>query len=281
MNATSPIPSPQTADFRPDRLIGRWYFVAVAGVLCGLAALALSAARPQVYEAAAVLAVGIDYPRAAPLDELSENRVLDRAAALVSSDTTLTLVAEELQRRHGPLAAWSSPVEVRAHTRLDRKAAAWEFVGIAGDPEAAADIANAWLHVSVTDLDAAMDHAWQALRLQSQVIVLACSEMSMGASSDFFWECLATGPVLDEGDVEALRHELELSRGVAPIISYQPVQAAIPSSSPVVWDRAPLVAGGALAGIILGALLVLGWPAPTKASGSFGGAEGPEEERVG
>ena len=144
----------------------------------------------------------------------------------------------------------------------------------------AALIANTWLDVSQSELDEAMDHAWQALRLQSSVIVLACSEMSEGASSDFFWECLATGPVLDEARVEVLRQELELSRGVAPIVSYGSVQAAVANSLPVVWDRAPLVAGGALAGMIVGAVLALAVPRRPRPSRSTDATDVPEEERL-
>jgi hypothetical protein len=277
--ADSPNDSTDSFDWRPDRLIRRWLWVAAGGVAGALLALVLSACLAPIYEASASLALGIDYPRTAPLDELSEIRVLDRVAALVTSDATLALVAQELQDRHGSQAAWSSAAELRKHTRLDRKAA-WDFVGIAEDPEDSARIANAWMDVSRSEINEAMDHAWQTLRLQSAVIVLACSEMSEGASSDFFWECLATGPVLDEAQVEALRQELEQSRGVTPIISYEPVQAAVADTSPVVWDRAPLVAGGALAGMVVGAVLALAVPRRPTAARSARGTDDPEGERL-
>lgn len=213
-NTESPMASPEIAGWRPDRVIRHWHWVATAGIAGALLALALATTRPPVYESAAVLAIGLDYPRTALLDELSENRVLDRIAALAVSDATIELVARQLQEGNSPQVAWSSPAELRRHTRLDRKASAWNFVGIAETPEDSALIANAWMEVTRAELDEAMGHAWQSLQLQSAVIVLACSEMSEGASSDFFWECLATGPVLDESRVAQLRREIELRKSV-------------------------------------------------------------------
>jgi hypothetical protein len=265
-NTESPMASPEIAGWRPDRLIRLWYWVAIAGFAGALLALALSTTRAPIYEASAEMAVGVDYPRTAPLDLLAENRVLDRVAALVTSDATLALVADRLKSLHGPQAAWSSPPELRPHTRLDRKASAWNFVGIAESPEDSARIANAWMDVTRAELDEAMGHAWQSLQLQSSVIVLACSEISEGASSDFFWECLASGPVLDNSKVERLRREIELSRGVLPIVSYEPTRRAVPDPSPILWDRPPLIVGGALAGMIVGGLLVLGAASSRRAS---------------
>ena len=242
---------------RADRLIGRWSWIAIAGLAGALLALVLSATRAPIYQASAAMAIGVDYPRTVPLDLLAENRILDRVAALITSDATLALVADRLEARYGSEPAWSTPAALRAHIRLDRKAATWEYVGIADDPQVAADIAEVWSEVSLAELDEAMDHAWESLKRQTAVIALACSELSQGGSSDSFWECLATGPVLTDDQVSELRSELALSRGVLPVVSYQSVRAAVASRTPVVWSRVPLVAGGAVAGMTVGIVLAL------------------------
>lgn len=252
----------------PDRMIHRWILLVMGGMVGGLFALALSTTRTPQYEAAAVLQIGVDYPRVVELDEVPENRVLDRVAALIASDTTIALTARDLQDRYGQDPAWSSAAELRSHVRLDRKTSAWNLVGIAETPETAARIADAWMDVSKSELDQAMDHAWEALRLQSSAIILACSQVSQGASTEFFWQCLATGPNLDPAQTAALRREIGLSRGVTPILSYEPIRKAVPASSPVVWARAPLIVGGAVAGIILGVFLAVLLPSNRKASTS-------------
>jgi hypothetical protein len=264
----SPSEPSESGVWWPDRLIRRWVLLVIGGVVGGLFALALSTTRPPQYEAEAVLQIGVDYPRVVELDELPENRVLDRAAALIASDTTIALTTDRLQARYGQDPAWSSAAELRSHTRIDRETSAWGLVGIAETPEAAARIADAWLEVTQAELDQAMDHAWEALRLQSAAIILACSELSQGDSTDFFWQCIATGPNLDPARTAALRREIELSRGVSPILSYEPVRRAVPASSPVVWARAPLIVGGAVAGIILGGFLAVVLPSTRKASTS-------------
>jgi len=248
---------PDAVLWPPERVIGRWPWIVLGGIAGALVALALSTSRTPVYDASAAMEIGIDYPRTAPLDLLAENRVLDRVAALVTSDDTLALVADRLDTLHGPQPAWSTPAALRSHVRLDRKAATWEYVGYADTPDAAAAIADAWLDVSLSELDEAMAHAWETLKVQSAVAVLACSGMSTGATADSFWECLATGPVLTEQQVSALREELALSRGILPIVSYHKVRAATASEAPVVWDRGPLVVGGAVAGMAAGVVLAL------------------------
>lgn len=258
METAAPPNNPSdSVSLRPDRLIGRWSWIAIAGLAGALLALALSTTRAPIYQASAAMAIGVDYPRTEPLDLLAENRILDRVAALITSDTTLALVADRLDARFGPELAWSTPAALRAHVRLDRKAATWEFVGIADRPDVAADIAQIWLEVSLAELDEAMDHAWESLKRQTAPIALACSELSEGASSESFWECLATGPVLTDEQVSELRSELALSRGVLPVVSYQAVRGAVASETPVVWSRIPLVVGGAVAGMTVG--VVLAW----------------------
>jgi hypothetical protein len=138
-------------------------------------------------------------------------------------------------------------------------AGSWKLVGIAADPQAAARLADAWLEVSLGELDEAMLHAWRALELQSAPIVVACSEMAHGAPVEFLWECLAAAPSPGPTVVAELRREIELSRGVLPVLSYTAQRRAEPPGSPVVWARGPLMGGGALFGVLLGFAAASTW----------------------
>jgi len=266
MTPTDSPQEPRQTPWVPTRLIQRWPLIALAGLAGALVALLLSQARAPEYESSAALGVSIDYGRTVPLELIVEDRVLSRVAELITSDRTLSLLTYSLQSAYGVDPAWTTAAELRRHIRLDRKLAEWELVGIANDPERASEIANAWIEVSLSELDQAMTHAWNALRLQSAAIVVACSEMAEGAPTEFFWLCLAAGPELSEDRVTELRSEISLSRGVLPSISYEPLQAAVPEPTPIVWDRGVLILAGALAGMVVG--VIVGGAAPKRKSAS-------------
>ena len=168
MTVTDPMsPAPDMPPWRPRQLVRRWPWIVLAGLAGALIGLLLSQTRPPQYESSAVMAVGIDYGRTAPLELIVEDRVLSQVAALITSDRTLTLLSETLRGDMGDDPAWSDPAELRRHVRLDRKLAEWHLAAISEDPRTASQVANAWMEVSLAELDEAMDHAWEAQRLQS------------------------------------------------------------------------------------------------------------------
>lgn len=255
-----------TLSWRTDRLVRRWYWIALGGLAGAALALILSTTRTPVYQASAALDVGVDYPRTLPIDLLAENRILNRVASFLTSDEMMASIMARLEEEKGPGEAWSSPEELRSRLRLDRKAATWELVGMAESPAEATLLAGTWLEVSVSALDQALSHAWESLRIQSPGLMLVCSELATGEPEEFFWECLAAGPSLSAEEVAQLREQLELSQGILPIVSYHVRRAAIADPSPIMWGRGPLVAGGALVGLALGTLLAALVP-PRRAAG--------------
>lgn len=237
------------------RIIRRWTWITLGGIAGALLAAIFAQTRPPVYEASAVLAVNLDYPRLVPLDLIVEDRLLNRVARVLTSDQTLDLVAAQLTGVFGESRAWSTRDELRRHLRLDTKLADWNLIGISEDPVEAAVLANTWAEVSLAVLDAAYDHAWAALALQEAPLVISCSELATGAPVSFFWECLTVGTRQSAEETEALRAELRLSRGVTPGLTYEAAEAAIVPGEPVVWSRGPLILSGMLLGLILGTVL--------------------------
>lgn len=238
-----------------DRLVDHWPIVFWAGVVGAVLGLVVSLLLPPKFEASASVGVSIDYGRTPPLELIVEDRALNRAADVLTSIATVEKVSQALIERFGEDSAWSSPQDLQRTLRVDALLAEWKLVVSGGDPQTTADVANVWAEVGLQELEAATDHAWEALRIQSAPIVVACSELLVGAPVESFWQCLAAGPNLTEEQVSRLREEVRLSRGVLPILSFEPLEGAVPPRSPVVWGRSQLIVAGLLAGLLIGALL--------------------------
>lgn len=247
-------------DLRPrdfaDRIVDRWPWVFLAGILGGILALALSLMLRPVYEASASIGVSIDYGRIPPLALVVEDRVLRRAADLLTSTSTVERVRRTLVERFGEDPAWASSAELRRQMRVDAMLSEWKLVATGTDPELAAAIANAWAEVGLDELESASGHAWEAMRIQSAPIVVACAELVVGAPLETLWECLGAGPPLTPDAVSRLREEVRLSHGVLPILSFELAGWASQPTSPVVWNRTQLVVTGMVVGLMAGALAV-------------------------
>lgn len=264
MPMNDPDPPDLDVGLATGRIIRRWGLVMLAGVLGATLAWAIAGLRPPVYESAAIVSVSLDYGRTPPLELIVEDRVLSRVSRLVRSDQTLGLVVDRLRGSYGEREAWSSISELRDHLRLDARLADWHFVGISSDPAEAALLAATWAEVGLAELEAASAHAWEALRIQSAPIIVACSELLVGSPLESYWNCLAAGPDLTAEEIERLREEVRLSRGVLPILAIESAEQATMPTTPVVYDRSLLIVAGLLAGLVLGAVVVATGAIPDK-----------------
>ena len=75
-----------------QRLIGRWPWLLAAACLGGLLGLVASCLFPPVYEAVAVVGVGVDYGRTLPLDDEALRHAFNRAREVFLADETLEAI---------------------------------------------------------------------------------------------------------------------------------------------------------------------------------------------
>ncbi|NIM95450.1 MAG: hypothetical protein GTO18_17270 [Anaerolineales bacterium] len=243
-----------------ERFLKRWYWPVGLGILGALVAFIFSLIVPPRYESAAILAVNIDYGRTEPLELVVEDRALDRVWALVTSDETLEEVTERLVEVYGESEDWGSVDALRKHIRLDGRLSRWELYGIHQNPELAASIANTWLEVTLSRLDEAMEHAWKAVAIQGAKFDVTCVNLLYGQPAEAQWNCIATGPDTPPEAIEELKAEIIASKGILPILSYEPIQQAVYPTQPVLWPRGLLIVAGALAGFIVGVVAALSLP---------------------
>jgi uncharacterized protein involved in exopolysaccharide biosynthesis len=239
------------------RFVRYWYWALLVGVLGLLIAYLVSTILAPRYEAAAVIAVNVDYGRTERLEEILENRVLDRVWALMISDETYQQTMDRLTSQAGLSEEWQSHEALRDHTRLDARLSRWELIGIDTDPAVAAVIANAWAEVVLARLDEAYEHAWQAQAIQGAKFDVNCVDLLNGKEEEALWECIATGPDISPAVKEQLIQEVIASHGIMPIITYEPIQSAIPPEEPVLWGRGLLIFAGGMAGFIVGIAITM------------------------
>ena len=112
-----------------------------------------------------------------------------------------------------------------------------------------------WMKISLTELDIAQDHAWQAVALMGdEQFQLLCDQYLLPdeTSETYAWRC-DLEPVSLDADALAgeLRTEINLSRGILPVFSFEGLRAAEIPQSPVLYHRGILVLGGAFIGLLV------------------------------
>lgn len=242
------------------RLLRRWPWVFLAGVLGGLLGLGLSRILPPVYEAVAVVGVGVDPGRSLPMDAETLRLALDRVREVFLADTTLEAV--RLGAGEDVAAELTTPNQLRETLRLSEIDAGWELGVRSPIPDRAATLANLWSETSVQALQEAERHAWTAADLQAKWYIVGCRLVPVpDQPAAAQWECKERPEDYDpEQALSEIQSEAVLSRGVLPSMSFASLQRAEPPASPLTTSRALLGMAGCVAGLLGGVVAAMSWP---------------------
>ena len=234
------------------RLLRRWPWVFLAGVLGGLLGLGVSWLMPPVYEAVAVVGVGVDPGRALPMDDEARRLALERVREVFLADTTLEAV--RVGAGADVAAEFTTVNQLRDTLRLSEVDAGWELGVRSPFPERAASLANLWSEVAVRALHEAGRHAWAAAELQAKWYIVGCRLVpGTGQPATAVWECKERPENYDpEQALSEIQAEAVLSRGILPGMSFAALQRAEPPASPLTTSRALLGMAGCLAGLLAG-----------------------------
>ena len=240
------------------RLIRRWPWLLTAIIVGGLLGLGASGLFPPVYEAVAVVGVGVDYGRTLPLDDEALRHAFDRAREVFLADETI----ETVWAAEGQGAQPGSANEVRDSLRLSEIGGGWQLGVRDSSPDSAARLANAWASISVDALQAAVGHAWRAADLQSKWFITGCElKPSATPALPAAWACAAAPQEYDpEQALTEIEQEAVLSRGILPAMSFTVLQEAEPPGEPLAGSRGMSVLAGLLVGAVVGAIAALGCP---------------------
>jgi uncharacterized protein involved in exopolysaccharide biosynthesis len=239
----------------------RWPMLLIIALLGALLGLASSAVQKPRYEAKAMMGVSIQYGVIEELELVVEDRALNRVALVILADSTLSQVFSGIPQDLRQKLGWQETGDLRQILRLDRGLSDWGFVAVHQDPELAAMVSSLWMETSLTILQKAQDHAWQAVALMGdEPFQLLCDQEQLSADpvDTNEWQCeLEPVSLSEEALAGQLRTEIELSRGILPVFSFEALHTAeIPQKS-VMYHRGILVLSGAFLGFFIGIGIVL------------------------
>jgi len=242
------------------RLLRRWAWVLLAGVLGGLLGLGVSRILPPVYEAVAVVGVGVDPGRALPMADETLRLALDRVREVFLADTTLEAV--RVGAGADVAAEFATVNQLRATLRLSEIDAGWELGVRSPSPDRAANLANLWSEAALRALQEAERHAWTAAELQAKWYIVGCRLVpATGQPMAAMWECKERPENYDPGQaLSEIQTEAVLSRGILPSMSFAALQQAELPASPLTTSRALLGMAGAVAGVLAGVVAATARP---------------------
>ncbi len=242
----------------------RWPALLALGLLGLLAGFALSFIQKPRYEAEAMMGINIQYGVIEPLELVVEDRAQNRVADIILADSTLLVLLENIEQSVRQEQGWQYPADIRQVLRLDRGLSAWGFVVMHNDPALAAQVSDLWMEISLAELVEAQNHAWQAVALMGEEsFQLECDQYLLSSEPV---ETYATRCDLEPVSLDAealagqLRTEINLSRGILPVFSFEALKAAEVPDSPAVYNRGVLLLSGALSGLLIGIWIVLALP---------------------
>jgi hypothetical protein len=238
------------------RLTARWLWVVAAAFLGGLVGLLASSVRPPQFEAEAVLGIAIDYARADVPDDITVRQAFDRVRGLLLADDTLESVLMLAAQRGGEPVTPQMRQAFRDRIRLSERPDGWVLAVQGADGQEVERLAQAWAETAVDQLNAASTHAIRAAEWQNQLYEVSCRLVSQG-EGPARWVCRSAPPVGEAESIPAsILAEVMASRGIPPVLTYSMLQDSRGTGREVVWGRASLVVGGAIAGLMVGALAV-------------------------
>lgn len=244
-----------------ERIIRRWYVVAMAGIIGGVVGLLYSLAQPPVFDAFAVLTVALNFDLTQPLTQYEEDLAQGKVAGVVSADA----IWEQALRDVGIEGELSSEDrEVRGPVLnhwIARKGTRWEFSVSSHDPAMAARVANAWASRGDARLAETQGHAFEAMGLQVRLDQLLSELAALEGDPSAGAERIEHLEQVIIQLQSRIQYELDEAQGVATFVSYDFTHEAVGPGAPASRGRGQIVLAGTALGVLSGiALVVVGLP---------------------
>lgn len=232
-----------------------WWVILLCAVIGAVGGYIWSRLNPPLYEASAILEVGVDYGRTEPMDAVVQQHALDRVRSLLLSDETLEGALILLEGgTEAPISAEDLD-DLRSKIRLTERGSSWGLYVIDTIPAKSSELANAWAESAQAQLESAIYHAWRVQELQDVFFQVGCTLTAVEGedSPTAKWVCVETQPEIDPDKLaQDIQAEANLSKGILPSFSFGVSQEARVPETPVVRGRGTLILAGAIVGGCLG-----------------------------
>lgn len=241
-----------------EAIFQHWYLTVVFGLLGALFGYGLSLKNQPVFEATAVMSIGLNFDQTTPLSQYEEDFALGKVAGVVSSDDVLEASIDAFYQQLNIESEQLSVQDFRSMIRLEQKSSRWEFVVSRQDPELAAVIADSWAEAAEKALWEAYGHALRAKDLQLQLVNIQAELADIRTDLDVGEEGIERIQTLEDLTEELeirLQEELELGRGLTTFVSFEWSERAMVPKRPVIRSRGGQILAGNLLGIAIGTFM--------------------------
>lgn len=230
----------------------RWWVIALAVLVGGLAGLGLHALRPTVFEARFEVLLGLDQVGSGELERFEEDAALDAAGLILGGPETLQQVAEAARQAGIEV----QPEDLAQMATLERRRTAW-MVRLRGpDPQRLEALASVWLQTGFSALEEAYVHARRADSVRRALSSLESCLARTAHSSPAEGLCGAGNLAELQAEIQRtgdlLAQEQQGARGLMSFVLVGSAEKAIVPPQAVANGRGTLALAGALIGLVLG-----------------------------
>ncbi len=238
-----------------------WWFIFLLAAVGGFAGWLAHRAQPPVYEAVGHFSTTIDYVATGPMTQFEEDTAINVVGDVINSVNVVQAVVDQAAAE----GIQTSVVDLKKAAVLERRVNVWDLRVRNADPRVAERLANLWVEQGQKVLLEAYQHALQADRwdryLQSLENCLAKAASSEPGSG----QCSKGRFAEIQGDLQSAGSQYAQERiaslGLFSGLVIGPVDRALATPGPVIFQRSQMVLAGCFIGLLLGiGLLQLGIP---------------------
>ncbi len=230
----------------------RWWVIALAVVLGGLAGLAFHALRPTVYEARFEVLLSLDQVGSGELERLEEDSALDAAGLILGGPETIQQVSQAARQAGLDV----SPAELTTMATVERRRSTWMVRLRDTNPDRVERLSSLWLKTGFAALEEAYEHSLQADGLKRYMTSLENCLARAGHASPAEGLCGGGNLVALQEELrragELLAQEQSGARGLVSFVIVGSAEKALTPPEPVAYGRGSSVLAGALIGLVMG-----------------------------
>jgi hypothetical protein len=216
--------------------------------------------KPPVYEAKAMIEVGIDYNRTASMDDITALRAFDEIRVLILADSTLNQVLEGVSSTLRDSEELMSVTDLRERIKVAQSSDGYILLVYASDPDTAREIASLWARVVLDELEQATFHAIRVGEYQNALFETHCKIklIEIDKVNRALWACdWQQGDINPDALAAELLEEVQSTKGILPIFSFSLQQDSTSNENPIPWSRGWYVLGGAMIGFLVSTMLMI------------------------
>lgn len=234
-----------------------WWFVSLLVIAGGLVGWLAHRVRPPVYEAVAHFSTTLNYVSTGPLTQYEEDTAINLVGDIIYSDAN---VVPRVIERAAAEGIHTNLTELKKATVLERKVNVWDLRVRNTDPHVAERLANIWVEQGQAVLLEGYQHTLRADHWDRYLRSLENCLAKAAASEPASGQCSGSRFAEIQEDIRSAGTELYQERiaslGLFSGITIGPIEQAVVSGSPVLYNRNQLVLAGCFIGLILGIGLV-------------------------